>query len=86
MKYFLALLVVLLVAVGLASLEDDEQSGGEPVTGLPWQIDRLPGGESRVFDITLGQTTLGEVIERHGDDEMKLAIIAAPQEVGTLEA
>ena len=86
MKYFPALLVVILVAVGVVSCSDDVQPGNEPVTGLPWQIDRLPGGETRVFGITLGQSTLGEAIEQHGDDDMDLAIIAAPYESGSLEA
>jgi hypothetical protein len=90
MKYFLALLTVTLVAVSLLFFNSTEQSGNEqhnnaPVTGLPWQIDKLPGGDTRVFGITLGQTTLDEAIELLGDD-MKLAIIAAPYESGTVEA
>lgn len=86
MKYFPALLVVILVAVGLISFNSDEPTNNEPVTGLPWQIDILPGGDTRVFGITPGRTTLSEVIELYGDDDLKLAIIAAPQETGTLEA
>ena len=90
MKYFLVLLIVILIAVGLVFVNSDErdrkeQHGNEPVTGLPWQIDRLPGGDTRVFGITPGQTTLGEAIERLGND-MELAIIAAPHETGTVEA
>ena len=90
MKYLLALLIVALVTAGLLFFNSGEhpgteQPGDEAVTGLPWQIDRLPGGVTRVFGITLGQTTLGEAIELMGDD-MKLAIIAAPHESGTVEA
>ena len=90
MKYFLTLLVAALVAVGLLFFNSSERPGheqrnDEPVTGLPWQIDRLPGGDTRVFGITLGQTTLGEAIALLGDD-MKLAIIAAPHESGAVEA
>ncbi|MGB5337902.1 MAG: hypothetical protein WBO06_02280 [Gammaproteobacteria bacterium] len=90
MKYFLALLFFILVAVGLAFFNSDEQYSSkqhsdEPLTGLPWQIDILPGGGTRVFGITLGRTTLGEAIKQLGDD-MDLAIIAAPHETGTLEA
>jgi hypothetical protein len=85
MKYFLALLVVILVSASLVLFKTPEQGNDEPVTGLPWQIDTLPDGNTRVFGITLGQTTLGEAIERLGDD-MDLAIIAAPGEAGSLEA
>jgi hypothetical protein len=85
MKYFLALLILCLVAAGLILFKTDKQASDEPVTGLPWQIDRLPDGNTRVFGLTLEQTTLGEAIERLGDD-MDLAIIAAPGETGSLEA
>ncbi len=33
----------------------------EPPRHLPWQIEALPDGSSRVFDVTLGKTTLGEM-------------------------
>jgi hypothetical protein len=89
MKYFLGLLIVMLVAAVLlfftAGEQHGEQDGSEPVTGLPWQIQQLPGGDTQVFGITPGRTTLGEVIGRLGDD-LDLAIIARPREAGTLEA
>jgi hypothetical protein len=87
MKYLLALLIVILVSVSLVLFNsgEQEQPGDTPVTGLPWQIDKLPNGNTRVFGITLGQTTLGEAIELLGND-MDLAIIAAPGEAGSLEA
>ena len=85
MKYFLALLIVILAAAGLIYLDRDKQASDDPVTGLPWQIDKLENGDTRVFGITLGQTTLGEAIELLGDD-MDLAIIAPPGETGSLEA
>ena len=90
MKYFAGLLIVVLAAVGLLIFNSNErpvneQRNNEPVTGLPWQIERTPDGDTRVFGITLGQTTLGEVIDLLGDD-MKLALIAAPHESGAVEA
>jgi hypothetical protein len=85
MKYLLALLIVILAAAGLTFLDRDKQASDDPVTGLPWQIDTLENGDTRVFGITPGQTTLGEAIELLGDD-MDLAIIAAPGETGSLEA
>ena len=55
-----------------------------PTTGLPWQIETLPGGESRVFDLTLGHSTLADARKRFGD-EMPLAVVAEPNESGNVE-
>ena len=85
MKYFIALLIVILATFGRVFFSSDKQHSDAPLTGLPWQIDKLTGGDTRVFGITLGQTTLGEAIELLGDD-LDLAIIAAPHEAGVLEA
>ena len=85
MKYFLALLGIILVAAGLVFFDGDEHGSNAPVTGLPWQIDILPDGDTRVFGITPGRTTLGMAIDLLGDD-LDLAIIAAPHETGALEA
>lgn len=56
---------------------------------LPWQIDVLPDGSSRVMGMTLGTadraSRLGDARTRWGD-KMTVAIVAAPGEVGTLEA
>jgi hypothetical protein len=89
MKYIVALLTLILVAVGLLYLDSNEQGSNDrgsdaPVTGLPWQIDILPGGETQVFGIIPGRTTLGEAIGLLGND-LDLAIIAAPHETGVLE-
>ena len=88
MKYILALLIVIMVTAGLVFLgngKNAERADDTPVTGLPWQIDILPNGNTRVFGIELGQTTLEAAIGHLGND-MELAIIAAPGETGTLEA
>ena len=85
MKYLLALLLIGIIAVSLVLFKQDVPTDDTPVTGLPWQIDILPDGESRVFGITPGRTTLDETIALQGND-LDLAIIAAPQETGTLEA
>ena len=84
MKYSVVLLVLITLAIGLLLLSPDNEQAEEPLTGLPWQIDSLPDGSSRVFGITPGQSTLGDVVELLGDD-MQLAIIAAPGESGDLE-
>ncbi|WP_374476618.1 hypothetical protein [Zoogloea sp.] len=55
-----------------------------PTSGLPWQIETLAGGESKVFDLTLGHSTLADARARFGN-EMQLAIVAEPQETGNAE-
>jgi hypothetical protein len=77
-------LTVLLVVTGLTACGNDTQNDSAPVTGFPWQIERLPDGTTRVFGIVPGKTTLGEAMARLGDDN-ELAIIAAPGETGSLE-
>ncbi len=85
MKYLIALVIVVVAASSLVLLQNKPSDNNTAVTGLPWQIDIRSDGSTQVFGITPGQTTLAETIEQHGDD-LKLAIIAAPQESGTLEA
>jgi hypothetical protein len=85
MKPLLALLLLALATAGLSSCTPDVPENDRPVTGLPWQIDHLPNGDTRVFGVTPGVTTLGQAMELFGN-ELELAIIAAPDEAGTLEA
>lgn len=87
MKLFIALLVLIVAAIA-APLLFRSSGGGEaarPVEGLPWQIEALPDGSSRVFGLTMGSSTLGEARARLGTD-MQVAIIAAAEEPGSLEA
>ena len=85
MKYVVALVLLAITVAGYLFIKHDTPENNNPVTGLPWQIDQLAGGETRVFGITPGRTTLGEAIAQLGND-MELAVIAAPDKDGTLEA
>jgi hypothetical protein len=62
---------------------------GAQAPTLPWQIDTLPDGGSKVMGLKLGHgaqaSTLADARQRWGQD-MQVAIIAAPGENGTLEA
>ena len=76
--------VILLVAF-LATypfLKQAEHS--DPLTGLPWQIDVLADGTTKVFGINIGNSRLSDAVKHLGDD-MEIAIIAATDEVGKLE-
>jgi hypothetical protein len=84
----LSLIIVALLAFAL--LRPGEKPAvpprtSEPVENLPWQIETLPNGGSKVFGLTLAQSTLGEARQRFGND-MELAVIASPGELGALEA
>jgi hypothetical protein len=78
-------LVVLFLTVPILFTDKSPPVDQESATGLPWQIDVLPDGASRVFGITLGQTTFHE-IRQHFGEEGKLALIVAPGESGSVEA
>lgn len=62
-----------------------QPDGSDPESNLPWQITLDAQGGSRVFGLQPGVSTLGEVRRRLGD-EIEVAIIAGPDELGALEA
>jgi len=75
------LLITLVLAI-YPFVGKDKDTGG--VTGLPWQIEVLPDGSSKVFGLILGQTTMGEAATHLGTD-MELAVMVAQGEQGSLE-
>ncbi|MDT8999038.1 hypothetical protein RQP53_07135 [Paucibacter sp. APW11] len=52
---------------------------------LPWQVETLGEGRSRVFGLEPGRSTLADAVSRWGD-ALQLALLAAPGEGGQLEA
>lgn len=85
MKRFVAVLLLIVVAVIAAPFLLQQDRPMEPITGLPWQVDVHADGTSSVFGFTLDRSTLGDARARFGE-EMELGIIAAPGESGALEA
>lgn len=77
----LALLVLVFQALFPSDREDRAGHGVPP----PWQIEKLADGHTRVFGLVPGISTLAEARERMGSD-LNIAVIAAPNETGTLEA
>lgn len=80
----LATIAVLLLRPGSERGAPDGR-GAQAVTGLPWQIETLADGSSRVFGLQLGHSTFGDARERFGTD-MEVGVVAAPGETGALEA
>jgi hypothetical protein len=86
MKFALALIAFVILAllapffVPIGSKPD----GVDPQRNLPWQIEVDGQGGSSVFGIKPGVSTLADVRRALGG-EIEVAIIAEPNEVGTLE-
>ena len=83
MKVFFAFCALLAVVLAIFPFLNQSENA-EPLTGLPWQIDVLEDGSTRVFGLQIGVSTLSDAIDVLGGD-MDLAIIAATDEVGSLE-
>jgi hypothetical protein len=57
----------------------------QPRTDLPWQVQALPDGSSRVFDLQLGAATLADAVAKFGPLE-GMAVFAANDGRQVLEA
>jgi hypothetical protein len=81
---FIAIIVALLA---LPMLFHGEDTGRNeiPQAGMPWQIDVLPDGATRVFGLTPGRSTLEEARQLLGGD-VQIALVVAPGESGAVEA
>ncbi|MGD8842164.1 MAG: hypothetical protein PVJ83_01705 [Gammaproteobacteria bacterium] len=84
MKIVFSLLTILVVVFVAALLLRPHDGDLQPLEGLPWQIESLEDGASRVFGVTLGRDTLGSAREHLGPD-MELAIVVSGDEAGALE-
>jgi hypothetical protein len=81
---FVAIVVVLLAAP-LLFISDDGKRVEQPSEGLPWQIDVLADGTTRVFGLMPGLSTLDDARVRFGPDA-QIALIIAQGETGSVEA
>ncbi len=77
----IALIVVAFIALNPSTTQDDQS---QSLVGLPWQITPLAGGLSRVFGLTLSQSTLDDARQQFGI-EHDLAIIVDQQQKAGLE-
>ena len=83
MKIFFVLFTLLAVVLAVLPFLD-QSDDAEKLTGLPWQIDVLSDGSTEVFGLQVGSSRLTDVLDILGSD-MDMAIIAATDEVGSLE-
>ena len=86
MKFALYLIAFVIAALVIPFFipSGGKTEGVDPNSNLPWQITPDGQGGSTVFGLKPGVSTLGEVRQRFGA-EMEVAIIAEPEEIGTLE-
>lgn len=86
MKFALTLIALVVAALIVPFLVPGmgKQEGVDPNANLPWQIELDTQGGSSVFGLRPGVSTLGEVRQKLGS-EIDVAIIAEPNEMGTLE-
>ena len=85
MKFALYLIGFILAALIIPFLIPTPGDGGDPERNLPWQIEVDGQGGSKVFGLQPGVSTLAEVKAVLGN-ELEVAIIAQPNEVGMIEA
>jgi hypothetical protein len=85
-KFALSLIALILLALILPFFIPNagKQEGVDPNSNLPWQITADGQGGSSVFGLRPDVSTLGDVRRRLGD-EIEVAIIAEPNEIGALE-
>lgn len=76
---------VLILAVPFIFPPPESARVGRIDENLPWQIEVLADGGSRVFGLTLGVSSLGEARARF-EGNLQVAVITAPNEAGSLEA
>lgn len=81
----LGLVLVLGVLIWPMLVRSPAVDQAELASGLPWSIERLPHGGSRVFGLDPGVTPLQVLQDRAGDD-LRIAILAGLRETGALEA
>lgn len=82
--FFIAIVVALL-AVPLLFISNDRKPEEQVVEGLPWQIETLPDGVTRVLGLIPGVSTLDDARSRFGPD-VQVAMIIAQGETGSVEA
>ncbi|NOY66794.1 MAG: hypothetical protein GXP13_05225 [Gammaproteobacteria bacterium] len=85
MKKSVLIILVLIGGVVLyfMQLQPEISNTGKKMTGLPWQIEILPDGNSSIFGITLGRSTFSDV--KRSTDSGEIAIMSVEQADASLE-
>jgi len=81
-KLFSLLVFLTIIVAAFLYLKPAGDYSSQTIKGLPWQIELLPDGTSKVFGVTIGQSTLGEAHEQLGDDMELAIIVVAADDIG----
>jgi hypothetical protein len=68
MKRFLPTFFLIMIVLAIYPFVSNDNAPKKPITGLPWQIEKLPDGSTRVFGIELGKSTLADAVSSLGED------------------
>jgi hypothetical protein len=68
MKRFLPTFFLIMIVLAIYPFVSNDNAPKKPITGLPWQIEKLADGSTRVFGIELGKSTLADAVSSLGDD------------------
>lgn len=86
LKVLAGSLLAIVLGVYLSTLKVPESSTGKGSTSVfPWQIEVLPSGSTRVFGITLGETSLGEA-EQSFKEAAEITLFVAKEVDPVIEA
>lgn len=78
-------LLALVAGPLLWDVADGDREFAEPAEGLPWQIARTPEGDTRVFGLTPGRSSIDDALAVFGND-VDIALVAPPRRPARVEA
>jgi hypothetical protein len=81
----LLFLLTLVAGPLLWDMADNDRDSAEPAEGLPWQIALTPEGDTRVFGLTPGRSSIDDTLAVFGDD-IDIALVAPPGRPARVEA
>jgi hypothetical protein len=84
-RLFSLLIFLTIIVIAILSLKPNSERPTANMQSLPWQIEVLPEGRSKVFGVTLGGSSLGDAREQLGDDMELAIIVTSGQDSGGLE-
>lgn len=80
MRLFLPTFLIIILALAIYPFIGQDDKPAPAVTGLPWQIEVLPDGHTKVFGLVPGQSHLQDALTALGND-YQLAIVESESSI-----